>query len=277
MKAKIIFSLIFTISFSFFSQEKKVQKTSNKGKFFFYWGWNRASYSNSDIRLFGENYDFTLQDVKAKDRMTPFSFNDYFNITRITIPQTNYRIGYFFKDNYTISVGVDHMKYVMTAGQKVTIDGQINAGNVFDGVYNNDEIILSEDFLRFEHTDGLNYVNLEVRRFDEVGQYIGLSTENFQINLTEGIGAGIVVPRTNASLFNQERWDEFHLSGWGVSAVAGINFTFFKYFFIQSDLKFGYIDMSDIRTSANTNDRASQSFTFFQKTFLFGARFNIFK
>ena len=47
----------------------------------------------------------------------------------ITIPQTNYRIGYFFKEHYTISVGVDHMKYVMIADQKVQINGEINTGN----------------------------------------------------------------------------------------------------------------------------------------------------
>ena len=47
-------------------QQKK--KPTNKGKFFAHWGWNRASYSDSDIRFTGENYDFVLSDVKAQDR-----------------------------------------------------------------------------------------------------------------------------------------------------------------------------------------------------------------
>ena len=156
-----------------------------------YWGWNWASYTDSDIRFKGADYDFTLSNVRAQDRQTKFSVNDYFNPVNITIPQTNYRIGYFFKEHYTISVGVDHMKYVMIADQKVQINGEINTGNpTYDGSYVNQEIQLAKDFLQFEHTDGLNYVNLELKRFDNIDHWLGLDLENLQINLTEGFGAG---------------------------------------------------------------------------------------
>ena len=284
MKTKIIIGSFLLMSICSFSQEKNTdttedlvitKKETNKGKFFFYWGWNRANYSDSDIHFTGDNYDFTLQNVKAEDRQTPFSFNDYFNPVNITIPQNNYRIGYFLKENYTISIGVDHMKYVMVADQTVKIDGEINSGTPFDGVYNNDDQILSEDFLQLEHTDGLNYVNVEFRRFDEIGHLIGLNNKNFQINLTEGFGAGVLYPRTDVTLFDQERHDEFHLAGWGASAVVGLDLTFFKYFYIQSDLKFGYINMPDVKTTINPNDGASQSFTFFQRNILIGGRFNL--
>lgn len=285
MKTKLIVFAFLIISTHFLSQEKQVeksavlktQKVKNKGKFFVYWGWNRANYSNSDIHFTGKNYAFTLVNVKAKDRQTPFSFNDYFNPGRVTIPQNNYRIGYFLNEHYTISIGVDHMKYVMVADQTVKIDGEINVGNPFDGVYNNDPILLSKDFLRLEHTDGLNYVNVEFRRVDEIGHLIGMNHRNFQLSVTEGFGAGVLYPRTDVTLFNQERHDKYHLAGWGVSAVMGINLTFFKHFYIQSDLKFGYINLPDVRTTSNVEDSASQSFTFFQRNILFGGRFHIFK
>ncbi len=260
-----------------FSQEKEVEKISNKGKLFFYWGWNRANYSNSDIQFTGKNYNFTLQGVKAKDRLTNFNFYDYFNPSRITIPQTNVRVGYFLSDKYTISIGVDHMKYVMKSYQTVKINGEINANTPFDGIYNNDDILLTHDFLQFEHTDGLNYVNIEFKRFDDISFLIGMNHKDFQLNITEGIGAGVLYPRTNTTLFGQDRWDEFHLSGWGISAGIGLNLTFFKHFFIQSDLKTGYIKMPDIRTTSTSSDKASQSFTFFEKTIVFGAKFNILK
>ena len=281
MKKKIILGFFLLMSICSFSQEKntedliKSRKNTNKGKFFFYWGWNRANFSGSDIHFTGDNYDFTLRNVKAKDRQTPFSFNDYLNPVNITIPQNNYRIGYFLKENYTISIGVDHMKYVMVADQTVKIDGEINSGTPFDGVYNNDDIVLAENFLQLEHTDGLNYVNVEFRRFDEIGHLLGINHKNFQINLTEGFGAGVLYPRTDVTLFNQERHDEFHLAGWGASAVVGLDLTFFKYFYIQSDLKFGYINMPDVKTTINPNDGATQSFTFFQRNILIGGRFNL--
>ncbi|WP_254712411.1 hypothetical protein [Polaribacter sp. BM10] len=255
----------------------KKNKVVNKGKFFVYWGWNWSSYTDSDIRFKGKDYDFTLFDVKAQDRPTKFSVNNYFNPGNITIPQNNYRIGYFFKENYTISIGVDHMKYVVNNDQNVTINGNINIGNAkYDGTYNNQNIQLTEDFLRFEHTDGLNYVNVEVKRFDNIDHWFGLDLKNLQINLTEGIGVGGLYPRTDTSLLGKERHDNFHLSGWGISVGAGLNITFLKHFYIQSDYKIGYINMPDIKTSLNSADSASQSFYFFENNILIGGRFRIF-
>ena len=276
----LLFSLCSIISFAQNStptknESKKIKTDSNKGKFYAYWGWNRASYSNSDIHFKGENYDFTLYDVRAKDRPTKFGIV-YFNPGTVTVPQTNYRFGYFFKENYTVSIGVDHMKYVMVQDQLAIIDGTINTGSVFDNIYSNNTIMLEEDFLEFEHTDGLNYISVEVKRFDEFGHLLGINSPNFQLNITEGLGGGLLYPRTNTTLLGKERYDEFHVAGWGVSASVGLNITFLKYFFVQSDVKFGYINMPDIRTTNSVLDTASQSFTFVQNTLVFGGRFRIF-
>lgn len=261
---------------SSYAQQNDQYQQKNKGKFYAYWGWNRGTYSDSDIRFKGDNYDFTLSDVTANDRPTKFGLNPYFRLDRITIPQTNYRIGYFFKENYTVSIGVDHMKYVMNADQNVMINGTINTGSSFDKVYTNENIKLTENFLTFEHTDGLNYINVAVKRFDDFSHLIGLNSKNLQINLTEGIGAGFLFPKTNSKLLNKERYDEFHVAGWGISASVGLNITFLKHFFIQSDVKAGYIKMSDIRTTKSASDSASQSFSFIENTIVFGGRFRLF-
>ena len=274
---KILTALfLLLVSVKMVAQEPIEEKITNKGKFYVYWGWNRGTYSDSDIRFKGDNYDFTLSDVTANDRPTKFGLNPYFRLDRITIPQTNYRIGYFFKENYTISIGVDHMKYVMNADQNVMINGTINTGSVYDNVYNNESIKLVEDFLTFEHTDGLNYINAEVKRFDDFSYLFGLNSKNLQINLTEGIGAGFLFPKSNTKLLNKERYDDFNIAGWGVSASIGLNITFLKHFFIQSDVKAGYINMSNIRTTKNTADSASQSFSFIENTLVFGGRFRLF-
>ncbi len=274
-KKQVVTAVLFTLlSFSGFSQEEK--KVTNKGKFYVYWGWNRGTYSDSDIHFKGENYDFTLSNVKASDRPTKFGFNPYFRIDRITIPQTNLRIGYFFKENYTISIGVDHMKYVMNQNQTVGINGTINTGSTFDKTYTNEQIKLIEDFLTFEHTDGLNYINVEVKRFDDFSYLFGLNSRNLQINLTEGIGAGFLLPKSNVKLLNKERYDDFNVAGWGISAGVGLNITFLKHFFIQSDLKVGYINMSNVRTTKNKVDSASQSFSFIENTLVFGGKFRLF-
>ena len=95
---KLLLLLAIFIAAPIFSQEveEKPEKRGNKGKMYVIWGWNRGHFSDSDIRFKGENYDFTLYDVKAKDKVNAFTFRDYINPGRITIPQTNYRVGYFF-------------------------------------------------------------------------------------------------------------------------------------------------------------------------------------
>ncbi|WP_317039003.1 hypothetical protein [Polaribacter vadi] len=276
MKIKSVLLLSLFMSIAVFSQEDTQKKVVNKGKFFVYWGWNWSSYSGSDIHFKGNNYDFTLRDVQAQDTPSKFSFSKYFGITNLTKPQTNARIGYFFKENYTISIGVDHMKYVVNNDQFVNIDGEISLGNnTYNGVYTGQEVQLTEDFLRLEHTDGLNYINVQLYRFDDISRWFGLYSESFQINLTEGFGAGILYPKTDTTLLGQERHDDYHISGFGLSAGAGLNITFLKHFFIQADLKAGYINMPNVKISTNASDSASQDFFFLQNNILIGGKFRL--
>ncbi|WP_418511364.1 hypothetical protein [Corallibacter sp.] len=253
---------------------------SNKGKFFVSWGGNRDTYSKSDITFTGDNYNFTLRDVKAEDKPKGWHI-DYINPTRLTIPQTNLKIGYFINDKYYVAVGVDHMKYVMTQNQFVNVDGYISLnpsdpGAYHNGLYQNQPKQATWDFLMFEHTNGLNYVFAEFGRRDDISHLLKITnTDVFQINITGGAGAGVLYPKTNTTLLLKPRYDEFHVSGYGISATAGLNLTFFKHFFIQGDLKGGFINMSDIRTTNNSADRASQHFWFGQSIISFGSIFRI--
>lgn len=252
----------------------------NKGKMYIYWGGNRESFSKSDIHFKGPDYDFTLYDVHASDK--PKGWNiDYINPGRMTIPQTNFRIGYFINDHYNISLGLDHMKYVVDQNQVATIGGVVGASYPqYAGTYlqsgNHTIDLTDEGFLTFEHTDGLNYVNTEICRVDDISKLFKIkNTDKFQVNITEGVGGGFLYPKTNSKLLGKERHDDYHVSGFGVSAKVGLNFTFFKYFFIQTEIKGGYINMDDIRTTFDTADRASQHFLFFQRIIAFGGIFKL--
>lgn len=278
MKAIKIAIVLLTLSANYVSNaQEEIQKytATNKGKFYVYWGGNRGYYSGSDIRFKGSDYDFTLQNATAHDKPKGWHV-DYINPARITIPQTNLRIGYFFSDHYNVSIGVDHMKYVMTQNQEVGIKGYYPNQGSYGETLPNGNVLLTEDFVTFEHTDGLNYVNAEINRVDDISKFVRINdTDKIQFNATYGIGAGVLYPKTNAQMFGRQRYDDFKVSGFGVSAKAGLNLTFFKHYFIQYEAKIGYIDITNARISHNTSDKAMHHFTFFESIIAIGGIFRL--
>lgn len=286
MKANFLYAffLVLFLSINAFAQNDtnipEKFTAHNKGKFTISWGGNREKFSKSDITYKGDNYFFMVQDALAHDKPKGWHI-DYITPGRMTIPQTNFKVGYFISDHYSVSVGVDHMKYVMTQNQIANVSGEIDypashPSSQFNGIYNNTPTEMTEDFLMFEHTDGLNYVYTEFARQDDISHLFGIkNTDKFQVNINEGVGIGALYPKTNTTLMGQTRHDAFHVSGFGTSLKAGINLVLFKYFTIEGDLKGGYINMPDIRTTQSSSDTAKQSFFFVQTIIAFGGTFRI--
>lgn len=268
--------------------ESKYLYNNNKGKVYVYWGGNRARFSKSDIHFKGKNYEFTLQNVASRDKPKGWHV-DYINPARMTIPQTNFRVGYYIHDNYQVSFGFDHMKYVVIRPQNVTINGHINfngtedGDNTYNGTYNNDNINLINtigpdghpDFFQFEHTDGLNYINIELARVDDMGEYFKLNPKKIQLNTLAGIGLGGLYPKTNATVIGKLRNDEFNWSGYGVSAKIGLGLVFFNHIQIQTELKGGFINMPWMKTTYD-GDTAKQKFWFLQHNITIGYVFQLF-
>lgn len=264
-------SLVLTfLLLSLLSDAQLFKPIARKGQIYFGWGWNRSHYTNSDIHFTGDNYDFTLLDVSANDRQSEFDIELYFTPNTITIPQTNMRLGYFLTDKIAISIGVDHMKYVMVNWVNAEIEGYLPDTN-YNHLINGGSIYLHPEFLKFEHTDGLNYINSEVEYFENVYQ-----KPKFQFNTFVGAGVGALFPKTNVTLMGNPRHDAFHLAGYGMDVKLGFELIFFKYFFIKAEMKKGFINMPDIITrGADFNDRAAQHFFFTEWNGMFGVNYPI--
>lgn len=246
---------------------------------FISWGWNRANYSRSDIHFKGRDYNFTLKKVTATDKPTGFDPAIHFNPLKLTIPQTNFKMGYFLNDHYSISFAFDHMKYVMQQDQRVKMSGTImQSGTEYDGIYNNDEVTLTRDFLEYENTDGLNYVHAGITRHDRIfKRAYGKKTEIISLYSVAGASAGGMYPRTDSHLLNYRRNNQFHLAGYGMSIHSGLRLELFSCFFFQSEAKVGYINMPSIRPTEIHSEKAKQHFSFFQHNLLFGFSFRIAK
>lgn len=281
MKYPILKIIFFAISFtyclpSFFAQIEIAEEEirSNKGRFYVYWGWNRGYFSKSDIHFKGDTYDFSLFDVVAKDRQPAFSFEEYFYPVNLTVPQTNVGIGYYFRDRWILTLSMDHMKYVVQDAQEVIIDGYIEEMHPFyDGVYSNENITIRPSFLQMEHTDGLNYFNFGISRADDLFQNFDWAKDKIELQVIEGFETGPLIPRSDITLLRQDDINKYHFAGWGASLKTGIHLTFFKHYFIHTELKGGYINLFDVLTSSIGNNKAKQKFFFLQPTIQFGTIF----
>lgn len=264
-------------------------KIHEKGKWFVTWGYNRSWFENSDIHLTGQGHDFILYNVVAKDRPSALS-TDYINPTTWSIPQFNFRAGYFFANKYSVSMGWDHMKYVAVNYQTLKMYGYLDPSKVPDpimktnmettnatyapnGLYNNTEVIMApETFLSYEHTDGFNYATVDLERYNKLWQ--SAKYNKLAVTIITGVGAGIIVPRTDARLFGSGRNHFWNIAGWGAHAKIGIEINLLKNVYLQSDLKYGYVQMNDVHTSNHYNiDKAHQTIVFYENSWLLGFRF----
>ncbi len=248
---------------------KKPEPLSKKGQMFAFYGWNRAAFSNSDIRFKGNGYDFQLNNVTAQDRPTKFGIV-YFDPSWFTVTQYNFRIGYFIKDNLALVLGIDHMKYVMDQDQTVNFKGHISDPEYAAMVQNGQVNLADEKFLTFEHTDGLNYENLGLEKYQSI-----INKKNVDLVWSYGAGIGFMFPKSNVKLFGNERSDRFHVAGMGTDVRASLNLVLWNHIMVRLEGKAGYINMWDIKTTLNNKpDKAQQDFVFGQIMGGIGYTFN---
>ena len=245
----------------------KPKKSYAKGAIFAHWGYNRSFYSRSDINFRGSGYDFTIGACEAEDRPEPFSFDNYFNIRKLTVPQFNLRIGYLFKNNWAISLGYDHLKYVLKDNTPYTLSGQINPGvddaTNWSGYYTNEPIITDEATFHYENTDGLNYIRAEITRIDQ--WYREKRSAWFAFSSLLGVGSGPILSVNDFTFAGQKTMQTTSLSGLGISTHIDLRFEFFKHFYIQPGASAGYMLQNNVRTrSTDYNAVASHRFAFLE-------------
>jgi len=248
------------------SHKRKPKVSFSKGTFYGYYGYNRSWYSNSTINFTGPGYQFSMKGAKAHD--APFSLDpgQQLNPLRATAGQYNVRIGYYFKNHYSISFGYDKLKYVLQDGDQVLLTGQLNPGvdsvTNLNGQYTNEPFQINQATFNYSNS-GLNYVRAELSRSD---QWLAAGSEQ-QIVLSTivGLGFGGLVS-DNTFLFAGKQDEKLRsFSGFAASGHFGVRLEFFKHLFIQSNFSGGIMGQSHVRTRANDpNAFADQKFGYTQ-------------
>ncbi|MBC7936218.1 MAG: hypothetical protein H7Y86_12785 [Rhizobacter sp.] len=230
------------------------------------WGYNTEWYTKSNIHFKLANGDnFKLHNAVSHDK--PDLDAVWKNPLEVSIPQYNYRLGFYINKKRTksLELNFDHIKYVLKRGQKVRVTGTINNQRV-DG----DSILNSDHFLHLEHTDGGNLLHLNYVQQNTLLRTH--ATKRPLVNLLWKAGAGINIPRTDFNYHGDRLNNKFHIAGYNVSAEAGTRLYPFRSFFIEGTGKSGYVRYVNALadTKALKGSRVQHGFGYFELIATFG-------
>lgn len=261
MRILILFFALLIFSPSFGQRKKSKTKNSYaRGTLFGYWGYNRSFYTKSNIRFVGNGYDFELKGAVAKDNQSR-EIDQYFNVSTITVPQFNGRLGYYFKDHWAISFGYDHMKYIFADNNHVNIYGNISPGvdtvTNLSGNYDGEEFITDRNTFHYENSNGLNYLRFELTRTD---QWYATRSKWFAFSTNIGLGAGGLLSFNDFNFAGRKDLVTISMSGYGASAHLGARFEFFKHVFLQTNLSGGMMHQVKVKTRPNDPSAYARQF-----------------
>ncbi len=244
--------------------------TAQKGPLFkgmyVQWGYNTEWYTKSNIRFNLSNGDnFMLVRAKAHDK--PDLDAIYKKPIEISIPQYNYRFGFYLNNAKTKSVEInfDHIKYVVTDGQKVRVRGTINGQKV-----DADSILDPQTFLHLEHTDGGNLLHINYVQQNTIAY--NQAKNRPLVNTIWKLGAGINIPRTDFTYRGDRLNNYFHVAGYNVSAEAGARLYVSKRLFFEGTAKSGYVRYINalVNTTKIKGNRVHHGFGYFELIGLIG-------
>ena len=214
------------------------QKKERKGEFYFSWGYNKEWYTNSTVRVMQPELgnDYKLISVKAHDHP---GWDEGLLDLPLTIPQYNYRIGYFFnkKKNLGFEINFDHTKYII-ADQDVRITGKLN----------NQQI---DTTVRFNEANGFEYflnngANFLLFNLVKRWNYTSSGNHNFKLDGLGKVGIGPVIPHVQNTFFGKDNDPRFQFGGCNVGLEYALRATFYKTVYIEFANKLDYAGYSGL-------------------------------
>jgi len=229
-----ITAIAFLVNLMPFFVAAQSKYTHRKGEFYFSWGYNTEWYTHSNIRINQPelgNY-YLLNHVRAHDHK---GWDEGLLGKPLTIPQYNYRLGYFFnqKKGLAIEINFDHTKYII-GDQDIQLTGKLNGGaksvdtsiafNAANGFY-------------YYLNNGANFLLFNiVKRW----QWYRLPNEKIKIDILGKAGIGPVIPHVDNSFFGQKNNPDFQIGGWNTGIEGAIKATFFNTVYLEFANKIDY-------------------------------------
>ena len=208
------------------------------GEFYFSWGYNTEYYSKSNLYIDQPelNSNYVFKDVLAKDHIGWDRLFQY----ALSIPQYNYRVGYFFNERQDLGfeINFDHTKYIVRKDQSVMVTGQK------DGQAINKAFVISDSVLIYYLNNGANFLLFNLVKKKDFYTSPG---SDFKISgLLKG-GIGPVIPHVENVIFGNKNEPHFQIGGWNTGLEAALKITLFKHVFLEICNKLDYARYSHLR------------------------------
>jgi hypothetical protein len=243
-------------------QANAQQYTGKKGEIYGSWGYNEEWYTHSNIHIsqpsLGNHY--TFKNTLAVDK--PGWNKDFFK-KDLSIPQYNYRIGYFFKDNWAVEINFDHAKYVVAHRQLLHVKGEMNHKAVDEYIDN------SPDILVYQLNNGANFFLFNLVHRIQIPH---LDFKNFDAALLLKGGVGFMVPHVQNTIYGENNKKGFQFGGLDMGAEGALRLTFFRHVYLEYCNKVLYANYWGLKIYEG---KARQSFGTYEMIANLGATFPI--
>jgi hypothetical protein len=211
------------------------QKTERKGEFYISWGYNKAYYTNSNVTINQPslNNNFTFNQVKLVDKP---GWNEALFTMALSIPQYNYRIGYFFDKDWAFEINFDHTKALFKDNQTVHMVGTYGGRPVDSSfVFSKTGTGTSKNYYYLNNGANFLLFNIVKRK-----RFSNLSSPSIQLDGLAKVGIGPLIPHVENSLFGQKNEQKFQFGGWNTGVEYALRSTFKKHLYLEFAGKLDY-------------------------------------
>lgn len=227
---------------------QKAKRPSRKGEFYFSWGYNTEWYTRSNVSVsqpeLGNNY--TFRRISGHDNR---GWDGKLFTKPLTIPQYNYRVGYFFnkKKGLAFEINFDHTKFIF-ADQDAHITGRLNGKYVDTTVSFN-----AQNGFFYYLNNGANFLLFNiVKRWETYHS----PNEKIKIDILGKAGVGPVIPHVENSFFGDKNEPHFQIGGWNVGLEGAVRATFFNTVYLELCNKVDYARYSNLKIYKGTAKHA---------------------
>lgn len=240
----------------------KDKSTAGKkqGAIYASWGYNTEWYTRSTVTVKQQSLsnDYKMVNVQAHDHR---GWDEGVLHMAFTIPQYNYRLGYYFNDKQDLAfeINFDHTKYIIS-DQVVNVTGKLG----------NESVNMQVDFSQkngfyYFLNNGANFLLFNLVK--RVG-LVATRDRNFRLDLTGKAGIGPVIPHVQNMLFGNANNQGFQIGGWNAGVETALRATVLKYGYLEFAQKVDYARYSHLRVYEG---RAKQAFGCYELILSVGA------